>query len=215
MAASLARAVAALVLLTAPLGAHLSLATGRATLLVGILVTLQAALVCWALLSPVANAAGKRAIGVAVIVAVGLVWWGMRDNVAGLSAIPHAMSHAGLLALFAASLAPGREAIITGFARQLRGPLPTNIIRYTRRVTWAWCVFFSAQLLISLLLFLFARVAVWSLFVNLLNLPLVVLMFGTEYTYRRMRYPIQSHGRAGAFVRMFDVIRAALTGRGR
>ena len=215
MVAGIGRAAGVLALLAAPVAAHLSLATGRATLLVGILVTLQAAMVCWVLLSLIGNAVVRRVAFALVVAAVALAWLGMRDSVPVLSAIPHAMCHAGLLALFAASLAPGREAIITRVARQVRGPLPDNVLRYTRRVTLAWCVFFAAQLLTSLLLFLFAPVAIWSMFVNLLNLPLILAMFGAEYLYRQLHYPLQSHDRAGAFLRMVGAIKSAAAQHGR
>ena len=62
------------------------------------------------------------------------------------SAVPHAMAYLTLLVVFAASLQPGREAIVTILARKARGALSGEIVRYTRRVTWAWCWFFVAQL---------------------------------------------------------------------
>lgn len=55
---------------------------------------------------------------------------------------------------------------------------------YTRRVTWAWCCFFAAQLATSVTLFFFTPVVVWSFFVNVLDLPLVVVMFLAEYRCR-------------------------------
>ena len=61
--------------------------------------------------------------------------------------------------------------------------------RFTRNLTIAWCVFFAAQLIASALLFAFAALATWSLFVNLLNLPLLALMFAGQFVYRRVRHP--------------------------
>ena len=60
---------------------------------------------------------------------------------------------------------------------------------YTRRLTFAWCVFFAAQLAISALLFRFASPGSWSFFINLMNFPLLALMFAGEYLYRVARHP--------------------------
>jgi hypothetical protein len=62
--------------------------------------------------------------------------------------------------------------------------LRPDIAVYTRRVTFAWCCFFAAQLAVSLTLFFFASMVVWSFYVNVLDLPLVALMFAGEYLYR-------------------------------
>ena len=45
-----------------------------------------------------------------------------------------------------------------------------------------------------MLLLAFAPFEVWSMFVNLLNLPLLVLMFVGDYLYRAIRFP--DHPRA-------------------
>ena len=107
--------------------------------------------------------------------------------------VPHAAAYLFLLALFGRSLAPGREALITRFARHIHGGLPPELVSYTRRVTWAWCLFFAANVATSALLYLFAPVAAWSLFVNVLNFPLLILMFVAEYLWRILRYPHFTH----------------------
>jgi uncharacterized membrane protein len=65
---------------------------------------------------------------------------------------------------------------------------------FTRRVTVAWSVFFAAQVVVSGLLLALAPLEAWSMFINLINLPLIVLMFAGEYLYRAIRYP--NHPRA-------------------
>ena len=107
--------------------------------------------------------------------------------------LPSVMVYGGLLWIFARTLAPGREALVTRLARQVHGALPEDITAYTRQVTWAWCAFFAAMGLTSLFLFAFASLAVWSLFVNLLGLPLICAMFVAEYIYRVLRYRHFSH----------------------
>ena len=101
---------------------------------------------------------------------------------------PHVVINVLLLWVFARTLARGREPLITGFARRVHGELPPEIVDYTRRVTWAWCIFFLTMATASLLLFSFASQASWSLFANLLYLPMLALMFLAEYAYRIVRY---------------------------
>ena len=101
-----------------------------------------------------------------------------------VSALMHWGIYASLLASFALTLRPGREALITAMARRLHGDIPEEMAVYTRKVTIAWCLFFAAQLSLSVTLFCFAPLTVWSFFVNILDIPLVVLMFAAEYAVR-------------------------------
>lgn len=117
--------------------------------------------------------------------------------------IPHTAIYLILLATFGRTLARGREPIITGFARRVHGTLPPNMRTYTRRLTRAWCLFFAAQIAISAGLFMLAPLAVWSLFVNVLNLPLLVLMFGAEYLYRTACHRDFPHASIMKGVQMF------------
>lgn len=96
----------------------------------------------------------------------------------------HAVAYVCLLTWFAASLRPGREPVVTGLARRIRRTMPDKVMRYTRRVTIAWCVFFAMQLGVSAGLLIMAPAAVWSSFVNLWNLPLAVAMILAEYSVR-------------------------------
>jgi len=106
-----------------------------------------------------------------------------------LSGIPHAAAYSFLLWYFGRTLARGREPAITRFARRVHGALPPAMELFTRRLTIAWCLFFAAQLIASALLFAFAPLNAWSLFVNLLNLPLLALMFAGQLVYRMVRHP--------------------------
>ena len=100
-----------------------------------------------------------------------------------ISAITHWTIYTGLLLTFALTLRRGRVALITAMARRLHGKLPPELATYTRRVTIAWCCFFAAQLTTSVTLF-FAPLPAWSFFVNILDIPLVVVMFTAEYLVR-------------------------------
>jgi uncharacterized membrane protein len=89
--------------------------------------------------------------------------------------------------------------VVTQFARQMRQTMPAAVVRYTRRVTIAWCIFFAAQIGTSAVLLATApppvfssgvfssgvlSSAAWSSFVNLWSLPLVAAMFLMEYGCR-------------------------------
>ena len=69
-------------------------------------------------------------------------------------------------------------------------------------MTRAWSLFFAGQLAGSLVLLVFAPRWAWSLFVNVVDLPLVAAMFGAEFTCRKWML------RGYATVGMIDAIRA-------
>ena len=94
-----------------------------------------------------------------------------------------------LLMTFGRTLIAGRQPLCTRFAEALYGPVTPQHEIYTRQVTVAWTVFFAAMALVSTLLFFFAPLAIWSIFSNLLALPLVALMFIGEYWVRKSVLP--------------------------
>ena len=102
--------------------------------------------------------------------------------------LPHLVTNLFLMWFFARTLIHGRESLITAIARRVHGTLTPELEIYTRRVTWAWSLFFALQILVSIGLFFFATMEIWSTFINILNAPLIVLMFVCEYTYRLLRY---------------------------
>ncbi len=129
---------------------------------------------------------------------------GVLDSVPLALAAPHAAIYSFLLWLFGRTLLRGREPLVTGLARRVHGTLEPEIEIYTRRVTQAWCLFFAAQLAVSALLLAFVPLTVWSLFVNLLNAPLLVLMFTGEYLYRIHRYPDHPRVSIAGALRAFE-----------
>lgn len=116
-----------------------------------------------------------------------------RMALAVLNGIPHAAINVFLLWVFGRTLVHGREPLISSFARRIHGTVPPHVDPYARRVTVAWCVFFAAQALLSAVLFALAPLDVWSLFVNVLSFPLVIVMFVAEYLYRIVRFPDDEH----------------------
>ncbi len=141
-----------------------------------------------------------------ILLAVASVIYGLEQQPiwgpAAAYGVPHAAIYLSLLWLFGQTLRPGKEPLVTLFARRVHGALPPAMEVYARRVTYAWCVFFALQILGSAMLFKFSPLSVWSLFINVLNFPLLAMMFIGEYVYRIVRHP--------AFLQasLFDGIRA-------
>ncbi len=124
---------------------------------------------------------------------------------------PQLCVYAVLLWFFGRTLRPGREPLVTLIARHVHGALPEEIEVYTRRVTWAWCIFFVMMAATSIALFAFAPLRVWSWFANVFNIPLVLFMFAVEYIYRVLRFPSFSHASFLTAIRVFrDLGRAAV-----
>jgi uncharacterized membrane protein len=111
-------------------------------------------------------------------------WLAGRYSLFATAGIPYVAAYITLLTVFGVSLLPGREPFITVLARKIHGSMRSDIALYTRRVTVAWCCFFTAQLIVSSALFFFAPMVVWSFYVNVLDFPLIALMFTGEYLYR-------------------------------
>jgi uncharacterized membrane protein len=115
-----------------------------------------------------------------------------RVGLLAVNGLSHATLNLSLLWLFGRTLLRDREPLISQIARHITGPLQPEIVVYTRQVTIAWCVFFLLQVLTSLSLYLFAPVAIWSLFINVLDVPLLAIMFVGEHSYRTARFPDHS-----------------------
>jgi uncharacterized membrane protein len=109
--------------------------------------------------------------------------------------LPSLAVHLLLAWFFGRTLAAGRIPLVTEIARFVRGTglLAPELERYTRRATWAWCLFFVAMAAISAALAAFAPLAAWSIFANVLAAPLVAAMFAAEYAYRRRRLVGHEH----------------------
>ena len=125
-----------------------------------------------------------------------------------ISGVSHAILYSSLLLLFGRTLQPGRCPLVTSMARLLEPVLTPAMIVYTRGVTVAWCGFFAGELLVSAMLWLWAPHSVWSLFVNVLDGPLVVAMFIAEYGVRCMVFRGATHVSPITIIRSFAGRRA-------
>jgi len=96
----------------------------------------------------------------------------------------------GLMALsFGRSLFGNRVALCTQLADKVHGPLTGPEVRYTRRVTAAWTLFFALIAAATVGFFYAAPLRIWSLFANFCVPPLIGLMFVAEYAVRRRALP--------------------------
>jgi uncharacterized membrane protein len=125
----------------------------------------------------------------------------IRDHAAWVYFIQHAGGNAVLALVFGASLVGNRVPLCSRIAAIVHNPLEPRLARYTRQVTLAWTVFFAANAGMSAVLFAYAPVAIWSVFANILDLPLVALMFAVEYVVRLRLLPDIEH------VSIFDAMR--------
>jgi uncharacterized membrane protein len=188
------RSIAMLACLACPLLAHAAVTGGLPGFArIALLAVPLFALAFWAYAR-----ADTRAFWIAVLavtsVAIVVLERAQGEGLVIAYGTPHAAAYLFLLWLFGRTLRRGHEALITAVARRIHGGLEPEIESYTRRVTLAWCLFFVAQLAASALLLAFASLDRWSFFVNVLNVPLLTVMFGGEYLYRVFRYP--GHPRA-------------------
>jgi len=123
--------------------------------------------------------------GLAILVLLARCWPSLRDNVALLYYLQHVGTNLALGALFGRSLLGGQDALVTQFAKLAHdGVISPAKARYTRQVTIAWTLFFFASAAVSTALFWLAPATAWSVFANLLGLPLLALMFIGEHLIR-------------------------------
>lgn len=89
-----------------------------------------------------------------------------------------------MLSLFGSSLVYGPP-IVERMARLQRPDLPESGVRYTRRITQVWCVFFLGNGLTAAALTLWAPLAWWALYTGLISYALMGLLFAGEWFARR------------------------------
>ncbi|EWG98965.1 hypothetical protein [Halomonas sp. BC04] len=118
------------------------------------LLAIGAALLAWRL----PQARRLALAGAVLLLTVG----GLGHAELGMRAYPIAVN-AIMLAIFLTSLG-GPMPIAERLARLREPALSPAGVRYTRRVTWAWCVFFVVNGGIAAWTALYAELAIWSLY---------------------------------------------------
>lgn len=136
---------------------------------------------------------GQRLVaGIAALGLAGLAlqtWRGGGLAPATLYLTQHVAVHAALAAMFALTLRPGQEPLVTALARRVHGSLTPPMKAYSRKVTVAWSVYFVLMAALSIGLFLWAPFAAWAVFANLLTPLAVVLLFVGEFLLRYRLHP--------------------------
>lgn len=107
----------------------------------------------------------------------------LTDSEAVLRFYPVAIN-VGMLALFGASLMRP-PSMVERFARLGEPDLSPDALRYTRRVTQVWCLFFVANGSVSLITAVAASRELWSLYNGLISYLLMAVLFGGEWLCRR------------------------------
>ena len=128
------------------------------------------------------------AIG-AVALAFAFGWKELERHFPDLFFVEHAGANLVLAVLFGRTLAAGREPLVTRFALIIHEKLPPEVVRYTRKVTVAWTLFFATLCAVSSILYLGRFLEAWSLLANILSPFLVGGMFVGEYMVRHRALP--------------------------
>ena len=131
------------------------------------------------------------------------------DNLRSHAAWLYFVQHAGAMILltitFGSTLGRGhQDALCSRIASfVVPGELDADYLRYTWNVTVAWTAYFAASAVLSVLLFCFGPVEVWSFFANVLTPVLLGAMFGGEYLIRLRAMPGRSHFSVAETIRAY------------
>jgi uncharacterized membrane protein len=121
--------------------------------------------------------------------------WAYASAHEGLHRIEHLylLQHAGIHCafgfVFGATLRRGATPLVSAFALRVHRVITPELMRYTRQVTWAWCLYFAGIVVLSLLLFAAAPWWVWSAFANLVTPVAALALFVGEYLLRYRLHP--------------------------
>ncbi|RDU95677.1 hypothetical protein [Trinickia dinghuensis] len=105
------------------------------------------------------------------------------DSEALLRAYPIVVNIAMLVA-FGATLCNGGPSMIERFARMRRPNLDERTVRYTRRVTQAWCAFFSLNVCASTASMIWGSRAFWALYNGAVTYLLIGVLIAAEIAWR-------------------------------
>jgi uncharacterized membrane protein len=133
----------------------------------------------------------RKSIALSATIAVLLAWW-FRSRViwdpSWIYLLQHIGTNLALAAVFGVTLLAKRTPLVTRMAHLVHKGFPPEMESYTRQVTVAWTVFFVMLCVVSGLLFALAPLRWWSVFINFMSWPLVIIMFAAEYLVRRVRF---------------------------
>lgn len=119
-------------------------------------------------------------VGIVLLVFSAVAIW--RDDLATLRFYP-VLVNLVMLGLFSWTLL-SPPSLIERLARLKEPDLPPSGVRYTRRVTQAWCLFFVVNGSIACYTALYSSLATWTLYNGLISYLLMGLLFGGEFLLR-------------------------------
>ncbi|HKQ30129.1 MAG TPA: hypothetical protein VJS66_02490 [Burkholderiales bacterium] len=121
---------------------------------------------------------------IAVAAAVGLV--SGRDFAFYLPSIVFNLFFASVFAL---TLRSGETPMVERFMRVHHGEdMVPELVRFARHLTCLWAVFCIVMSITSAVLAVFASLEAWSLFANVINYALIVLLFIGQFVYGFLRH---------------------------
>lgn len=148
----------------------------------GVFVWLSAAMaVLWLMRAVMQKMPAQRAVSLVLAGFFAAVCWA--DLPQTMYWYPTAVSLLMLL-LFGGSLF-AEQTLVERLARLQHPDLPPEGVRYTRRITQIWCVFFILNGGISAVLVLFQCYEWWAFYTGLLSYLLMGVLTGGEWLYRK------------------------------
>jgi uncharacterized membrane protein len=97
--------------------------------------------------------------------------------------------HLALATVFGSTLRPGSRPLIQRLATRVHRQLTADMERYTRKVTLAWTLYFSAMASVSVLLYALTPFTLWATFANVVTPLALVAMFAGEFMLRYRLHP--------------------------
>lgn len=93
-------------------------------------------------------------------------------------------------AVFAYSLLPDREPLITRLCRMMRrGALPDGLVEYSRMLTWAWAILPAFLAVTAMGIYAAFGLNAWSWASNVVNPALLVTFYVGEHVFRGLCLP--------------------------
>ncbi len=127
-----------------------------------------------------------------VVLAV-VVWRGGVANAQRLYVLQHGALHLALGWSFALTLRAGDKPLITALAEVVHARLGHTftpaLAQYTRAVTVLWVGYFLGMVAVSVIIYLLAPWAWWSLYCTVLTPVSVGVLFVAEHVWRGQRHP--------------------------
>lgn len=175
-------------LLQYPLTTHIATLTGTVWLQLGALLSVTLGILLPGLMRP---SAGSWTLALVIGGSLGVL--ALTDQLVLLTRLAPVALPLLLLGVFAVTLLPGREPLVTAIGEAARGPLSVAMRRYTRGVTWLWTLIFALLVATAAILPFTSAPGTWSWVTNVATPLLVTGVFVGEFVWRKVRFPDHDH----------------------